>query len=219
MADDQFEGRTDRAEHRMADVVGAFMADVSHAEIQRQMAYVQSLVELSEPNKDGHIPTITIPSQITGPDAKPLAGATITAPAVLAIMGEQLATSEAHLKMTLNVHATSASSKDITGSQKLSGSGSAGFGPIKIKAKVTASASEHVTQKRTSDYRETCEAEIMMTRVPTPEPIQRILQATMKVIDVECELARREIAAAFPTREADREKAVGSKPETPKKPE
>lgn len=208
MADDQYEGRTDRAEHRMADVVGAFIADVSRAESARQLAYVEALTQLSTPDKNGLIPTVTIPSQITGPDAKPLAGATISAPAVLAIMGEQLVTDTAHLKMTLNVHATSETHSDIASKQSGSGSGSVGFGPLKIKARISASASEHIEKKRTSDYRETCEAEVTMTRAPTPEPIQRILQATMSMVDVECELARRAINAAYPQREQARADAA-----------
>ena len=29
-----------------------------------------------------------------------------------------------------------------------------------------------------------------MARVPTPEPVQRVLEAFMKIVDVECQLAK-----------------------------
>ena len=50
---------------------------------------------LTQPDKDGKIPEITLASGITGSDGKPLAGADVTFPVALALMGQQFAGTEA----------------------------------------------------------------------------------------------------------------------------
>ena len=57
-----------------------------------------------------------------------------------------------------------------------------------MTVKVSASFSESEDHKRESDYRATTTAKVTMTRVPTPEPVQRVLQAFMKIVDVECKI-------------------------------
>ena len=59
-----------------------------------------------------------------------------------------------------------------------------------MTVKVSASFSESEDHKRASDYRATTTASVKMARVPTPEPVQRVLEAFMGIVDVECKLAR-----------------------------
>ena len=129
---------------------------------------------------------MTLASGIKGPDAKSMAGADITFPVVLALLGQQFAATEADLGMTMNV---SASTLDETQGQKAGSASGEGGGSIlgfKVSVKVSASLSESETHKRESDYRATTTASRKMARVPTPEPIQRILEAFLSTVEVEC---------------------------------
>ena len=128
---------------------------------------------------------------IRGSDGKPVSGADISFPVVLAMLGQQFAGTEADLSMNMNV---SASTLDEThGKQEGSASGEGKFGiaGLSVSVKVSASFSEAEDHKRESDYRATTSANLKMARVPTPEPIQgRVLQAFMSVVDVECDIAK-----------------------------
>ena len=97
---------------------------------------------LTQPDKDGKIPEITLASGITGSDGKPLAGADVTFPVALALMGQQFAGTEADLGMTMNV---SASTLDETKGQQsgtATGEGKFGIAGLSVTVKVSASFSE-----------------------------------------------------------------------------
>lgn len=174
----------------LGKVMGGWMGEVSQADINRQLGWLKIVQGLATPDKNGNVPTIDIHSGLKGEDGKAIAGADISFPVVLAVLGEQFAPDTAELDMTMNV---SASTEDDTsgeqqGSAEAEGSGSVlGF---HVGVKVQASFSEKEDHKRASDYRATTSATITMKRVSTPEPIQRMLQAFMGVVDVECEIAK-----------------------------
>ena len=177
----------------LGHVMGGWMADVAKADILRQKAWLAEVQALATPDKDGAIPQITLASGIKGKDGKPLSEADITFPVVLALLGEQFAAAEADLSMTMNV---SASSLDETKGEQAGSASGEGGGSIlgfHVSVKVSASFSESEDHKRESDYRATTSASVKMTRVPTPEPIQRVLEAFMSVVDVECQLAKAQI--------------------------
>ena len=92
--------------------------------------------------------------------------------------------------MTMNV---SASTLDETKGQQsgtAEGEGKFGIAGLSVTVKVSASFSESEDHKRSSDYRATTTAAVKMARVPTPEPVQRVLEAFMGIVDVECKLAK-----------------------------
>ena len=169
--------------------MGGWMLDVAKADLVRQQGWLKAVTLLATPDKDGKIPLVTLASGINGPDGKPLAGANITFPVVIALLGQQFAAMEADLSMTMNVSASTLD--DTEGQQKgsVEGSGSGDILGFKVGVKVAASFSESEEHKRSSDYRATTTASVKMARVPTPEPIQRVLSAFMRVVDVECQLA------------------------------
>ena len=180
----------------LGGVMGGWMLEVAKADLVRQQGWLSSIQALTTPDKDGNIPTATLTSGLKGPDGKALAEADISFPIALALMGEQLAATEADLAMTMNV---SASTLDETKGQQSGAASGEGGGSIlgfKVSVKVSASFSESEDHKRASDYRATTSAAVKMARVPTPEPIQRILQAYMKLVDVECQLAEANIGNA-----------------------
>ena len=174
----------------LGSVMGGWMTDIAKADLIRQQGWLQGVAELAKPDKDGNVPTITLASGIKGSDGKPVSGADISFPVVLAMLGQQFAGTEADLSMNMNV---SASTLDEThGKQEGSASGEGKFGiaGLSVSVKVSASFSEAEDHKRESDYRATTSANLKMARVPTPEPIQRVLQAFMSVVDVECDIAK-----------------------------
>ena len=185
----EYENREQQFDQSLGNVMGSWMLEIAKADLTRQQGWLSAVEALAKPDKDGNIPTITLHSGITGPDSKPISGADISFPVVLSMLGEQFAGEEADLNMTMNV---SASTLDAShGEEKGSAEGEASFGIAGIKAtvKVSASFSEAQEHKRESDYRATTTANLKMARVKTPEPIQRVLQAFMKTVDVECQIA------------------------------
>ena len=185
----EYADREKQFDSSLGNVMGSWMLEIAKADLTRQQGWLEAVQALATPDKDGNIPQVTLHSGITGPDAKPISGADITFPVVLAMLGEQFAGQEADLNMTMNV---SASTLDEThGKQEGSATGEASFGigGLKATVKVSASFSEAEDHKRASDYRATTSANLKMARVPTPEPIQRVLQAFLKTVDVECQIA------------------------------
>lgn len=173
----------------LGNVMGSWMLEIAKADLTRQQGWLEAVTALATPDKNGNIPMVTLSSGITGADDKPVSGADIKFPVVIAMLGEQFAGQEADLSMTMNV---SASTLDETHGQQAGsaeGEGSVGIGPLKATVKVSASFSEAEDHKRESDYRATTSANLKMARVPTPEPIQRVLQAFLQTVDVECQIA------------------------------
>lgn len=186
----EYEDREHQFDASLGNVMGSWMLDIAKADLTRQQGWLEAVEALSTPDKDGKIPTITLASGITGSDGKPVSGADITFPVVLAMIGEQFAGTEADLSMNMNV---SASTLDETkGQESGSATGEAKFGIAGLSAtvKVSASFSASEDHKRQSDYRATTAANLKMGRVPTPEPIQRVLEAFLKTVDVECQIAK-----------------------------
>ena len=185
----EYANREKEFDASLGNVMGSWMLEIAKADLARQQGWLEAVQDLARPDKDGHIPQVVLSSGIKGPDGKPMAGADITFPVVLALLGEQFAAAEADLSMTMNVSASTLDEKH--GEQAGTAEGSASFGIAGLKAtvKVSASFSESEDHKRASDYRATTSATLKMTRVPTPEPIQRVLQAFLKTVDVECQIA------------------------------
>lgn len=186
----EYEDREQQFNASLGNVMGSWMVEIAKADLTRQQGWLEIVQALAKPDEDGNIPLITLASGIKGPDDKPLAGADISFPIVLAMLGEQFAGTEAELDMTMNV---SASTLDETqGQQQGSAEGEAKFGIAGLSAtvKVSASFSESEDHKRESDYRATTSATLKMARVPTPEPIQRMLQAFLTTVDVEAQIAQ-----------------------------
>ncbi len=184
----EYADREGQFDASLGNVMGGWMLDVAKADLARQQGWLEAVQDLTTPDKDGKIPTITLASGISGADGKAISGADISFPVALALMGQQFAASEADLAMTMNV---SASTLDETKGQQsgtAEGEGKFGIAGLSVTVKVSASFSESEDHKRESDYRATTTAAVKMTRVPTPEPVQRVLQAFMKIVDVECKI-------------------------------
>ena len=179
----------------LGQTMGGWMLEIAKADLFRQRGWVDEIVRLATPDKNGNIPMVTLTSGLKGEGGKALSEADMSFPVVLALMGQQFAGTEADLSMTMNV---SASTLDETqGEQKGSaeGSGSGSVLGFHVGVKVSASFSESEDHKRESDYRATTSANLKMARVPTPEPIQRVLEAYMTIVDVEAKLAQAAIGA------------------------
>ena len=184
----EYADREQSFDSSMGSYVGSFMSSVSRADMQRQRDWVGAVVDLSTPDKDGKIPEIVLHSGISD-QGKAVSGADISFPIVLALLGQQFAADKATMAMTMNVEASSLDESNAQEQESGSGSAHFGIGGLNASVKISVSASETQDHKRTSDYRATTTCSLEMTRVPTPEPIQRVLQAFMKTVDVECKLA------------------------------
>ena len=88
---EEFFAMAQKTQASLPGLIGSMMNAVSQADIQRMLGWVKTLELLAKPDKDGNIPLLTLHSGATGVDGKPLAGADMTFPIVLALMGSQLA--------------------------------------------------------------------------------------------------------------------------------
>ena len=186
----EYEGREQDFNASLGQTAGGFMLEITKADLARQQGWVADIVRLATPDKSGDIPMITLDSGIKGPDGKPLSGADITFPVVLALLGQQFAATEADLAMTMNVSASTLDETKGDQSGSAEGSGEGSILGFKVGVKVSASFSESEDHKRESDYRATTAMNLKMARVDTPEPIQRVLNAFLATVDVECQIAK-----------------------------
>lgn len=173
--------------------MGTWMKELAFADLERQKGWLEAVEELSKPDKDGNIPTITLHSGISGSDGKLISGADITFPTIIALLGEQFAAETATYTTDMTVNSSVVDDTAAQEEEKGSASGEGNILGFKVKVSMSVSASESQDHKRESDYSNTTHAELQMSRVKTPEPIQKILQAYLSIIDVECEIAKAKI--------------------------
>ena len=199
----------------LGGVMGGWMLEVAKADLVRQEGWVKAVEALATPAKDGTIPTVTLSSGLKGADGKPIDGADISFPIVLALMGQQFAAESADLAMSMNVDATTLDETKGQQQGQAEASGSGSILGFKVAVKVSASFSESEDRKRTSDARSVTTASIHMARVATPEPVQRVLEAYLKIVDTQCKIAEAHITSAA----SDQARAQGllpsSKPAPP----
>ncbi len=185
----EYADRESSFDSSLGSVMGSWMEEVSKADLTRQQGWLEAVQVLATKDKSGKIPTITLASGLTDASGKAIDGADISFPIVLAMMGQQFAAKDAALAMSMNVSASTVDDTQGQQSGTAEGEASFGIGGLKATVKVSASFSESEDHKRESDYRATTSATVNMARVDTPEPIQRVLEAYMKLVDVECKRA------------------------------
>lgn len=170
----------------LPSLVAGIMNASSMADIRRQLGWIQAIQMLAQPDKDGNIPLLTLHSGATGTDGKPLAGADVTFPVVLALLGQQFAGTKLTYDNHMDLHQSSLDA--VQGKQAGSSDTKVGGGflGISFSEKIHAEFSVSEQRKRTNDFRNTAALHLEMGRVETPEPIQRVLDAFMDVVGVEC---------------------------------
>ena len=172
----EYADREKQFDASLGNVMGGWMLDVAKADLARQQGWLEAVQLLTQPDKSGKIPQITLASGITGADGKPLSGADITFPVALALMGQQFAGTEAdlgHDHERLGVDAGRDEGAAVRNGRPAKGSSVSpdwigdgkGLGIV---------FSESEDRKRASDFRAATTASVKMARVPTPEPVQRV---------------------------------------------
>ena len=195
MADPDFAGREQQFDSSLGSYVGSIMSSLARADIQRQRDWLSAVQTLATPDKDGNMPTLHLASGLTDKGGKAIAGADISFPLVLALLGSQFAATEADAAFTMNTSSTSLDDSNVNAKETGEGEAHFGIGGFSVGVKISVTASESSEHKRTSDYRATTSCSLKMGRTPTPEPIQRMEQAFMKLVDVECTIATAMIEA------------------------
>ena len=76
----EYADREKQFDASLGNVMGSWMLDVAKADLARQQGWLEAIQVLTQPDKNGKIPQITLASGITGADNKPLSGADITFP-------------------------------------------------------------------------------------------------------------------------------------------
>ena len=76
----EYADREKQFDASLGNVMGGWMLDVAKADLARQQGWLEAVQLLTQPDKTGKIPEITLSSGITGSDGKPLSGADITFP-------------------------------------------------------------------------------------------------------------------------------------------
>ena len=195
MADSDFASREQQFDASLGSYVGSIMSAVARADVQRQRDWLSAVQALAAPDKDGKIPTLELSSGLTDKSGKPIAGADISFPLVLALLGSQMAGTDVEAAFTMNTESTSLDESNVDAKEAGEGEAHFGIGGFSVGVKISVTASETAEHKRTSDYRATTSCTLKMGRVLTPEPIQRMEAAYMKLVDVECKIAIAEIEA------------------------
>lgn len=201
-------------------VVGSFMTSISDADVRRQVAWTRQLQSMFEPDKSGKVPTVDLKTHLDFSEKSASGGGTdlstdvgVQFPVGLAIMGDQLAGSESTFNFSMNLDA---SALDETQSQTdVGGEGEVhwGIGPFSVGVKVHAEMSSHSDHKRESDFRATCDATLTMTRVPTPEPVQRALDVWSDLVTVQGQIARARMTDAA-QKTAQAQKLIPASPDS-----
>ena len=100
----------------------------------------------------------------------------------------------------MTVHANTLEESATDGTVEGEGSATVGWGPIKAKIRIKASASTHSSKKRESDYTSTTDAELSMKRQPMPETLAKIMDSlgemTTTAMAINQEIVSREAAKA-----------------------
>ena len=195
MPDPNYAGREQQFDSSLGSYVGSIMSSLSAADIQRQRDWLGAVQALATPDKDGKMPTLQLSSGLTDKSGKAIAGAAVSFPLVLALLGSQFAATEADAAFTMNVSSTSLDESNVNAKETGTGEAHFGIGGLSVGVKISVTASESAQHKRTSDYRATTSCSLKMGRIQTPEPIQRMEQAFMRLVDVECKIATAEIEA------------------------
>ena len=85
-------------------------------------------------------------------------------PKAIALPLNPIVISEAHLKINMDISSHTESETTIDSKSEVSGKASVGFGFFKASMSVKASVGVHSSNKRSSDQRSSCEAEITMVQ-------------------------------------------------------
>ena len=129
----------------------------------------------------------------------------VSVPKALIMNLNPIVISNATMKTSMSVSAAteSESSKDV--GSDMEGKGTGGFGPVKVSVSVKAHTAVHSSQKRKSDYRSSCDTELIMEQGETPEGINRLLDAMLLTVDKGMEINEKliDVQAQQLTREAD----------------
>ena len=193
MADNDFANREQQFDSSLGSYVGSIMSAVARADVQRQRDWLSAVQALAAPDKDGKVPTLDLRSGLTDKSGKAIAGADVSFPLVLALLGSQLAGTDVEAAFTMNTESSTLDDTNVNAKESGSGEAHFGIGGFSVGVKISVTASESAEHKRTSDYRATTSCTVKMGRVPTPEPVQRMESAFMKLVDVECKIAIAEI--------------------------
>ena len=113
---------------------------------------------------------------------------------------------KATIKCSMDVSASQVAESKTDIASEAEGSGTVGWGFIKAKVRVKASVAKHSSSKRSSDYRATTDAEMVMSRVQPPETLMRVMdmfaevteetmQINREIISRQAALAREEVVA------------------------
>ena len=113
--------------------------------------------------------------------------------------------SNATMKTSMSVSASTESERSSDKAIDSKASGSGGFGPVKVSVSIKAHAAVHSSHKRKKDYRSTCDTELTMDQGETPEGINRLLDAMLLTVDKGMEINEKliDVQARQLTREAD----------------
>ena len=185
---DQFFGYFQTAEASLPDLFGGWMNALSSADLQRQIGWLKEVQALSTPDKNGNIPLLTLLSGLQADGQKEQIG--ITAPLVLAVLGSQFGPNAAKMTATINVREDALDDTRSQSAGSATGSGSYSVLGMHVGVTVHASFSETQDHKRATDFRASIVAEMDMARNPAPEPIMRVLEAFLTLVDAEAAIAK-----------------------------
>ena len=184
----------------LGDLISTFTVSCVHADsLSKNEAMARAIDGLNQGNFDWETEVSLI-----GID-KPLRMA-MNIPKVIVMPLAPIIISEAHLKINMDISSHTESETTIDSKTEVSGSASVGIGFFKASMSVKASVGVHSSNKRSTDQRSSCEAEITMVQGETPEGLSRLMDAALtvvdkgtemnlKLIDIEAEKVRNQVTA------------------------
>ena len=178
--------------------VGAFLSGATLAVVEADSmakdAAVNRIRSLLTPDKNGNLPSVqygydfNIPGSLLddkggGKDVD--FQTRIQVPAVIFEPDRAVGVQSAEIDWNMTIHSTAVDESDIQAQESGSGEGSVGWGPFKATVKISASASESETKKRTTDDTATMSAKVVMAQMPVSEGCAMVNSTTRRWMRLE----------------------------------
>lgn len=158
-------------------LIGTFATHIVHADsMSKREDLERNIQALNEGNFDWN----TYMSLIGMEDKLEL---NINVPKAILMPLQPILITRALLKINMDVSSHEESSKQLDSEEEVSGKATVGFGLFKASMSMRAKLGQHISSKRSTDNRSTCEAELEMGQGETPEGVSRLLDASLMLVD------------------------------------
>lgn len=160
---------------RMGEQLGAFtIAAIDAYNLAADAAVERTIQKLGMPN--------VVAQGAVGEVSGRKLGFGIEMPAITMFNNRFLAPTAGKIVLNMSVSETNASKSNTSASAGMDAEVSAGWGPVKVRAKMNAQVSHGAEKSRSTDYSAKVQAELAMELMPEPEGVSLIVDAMNRIV-------------------------------------